>query len=124
MYDRLSLTEALSRAQEDGPIYDGATLADLEAVFGRARLMELLGRLKTEIAQRLQGSAADRTRLGREAHALLSVSGALGFVELSRCCAAMERACLLGEDLATPLDAARAAGRSAIEVICAIEAAA
>jgi len=99
------------------PVYDLSTLAELEGVFGHARLMELLGHLKDEIAQRLLAPSINRSALRNDAHALLSVSGSLGFFELSRRCIEMEQACRLGADLAAPLSAARAAASGAIAAI-------
>jgi HPt (histidine-containing phosphotransfer) domain-containing protein len=99
------------------PVYDLSTLAELEGVFGHARLMELLGHLKDEIAQRLLAPAVNRTALRNDAHALLSVSGSLGFFELSRRCIEMEQACLLGADLVDPLSDVRAAAKGAIAAI-------
>ena len=83
--------------------YDAETLADLESVFGRERVMALLGGLRREIDERLAASEADRQDLGRDAHALVSVSGTLGFMPLSRACAQLERACLTGTDVASAL---------------------
>ena len=104
------------------PVYDPATLAELEGVFGQARLMDLLGHLRIEISQRLGWPDTDRLALRHDAHTLPSVSGSLGFFDLSRCCLEMEQACLLGADLAAPLKAARAAAEGAIAAICAMEA--
>ncbi|WP_082503801.1 Hpt domain-containing protein [Methylobacterium sp. Leaf117] len=99
------------------PVYDPGTLTELEGIFGRPRLMDLLDRLRTEIAQRLRAPASDRATLGHDAHTLLSVSGSLGFNELSGRCAEMERACLQGADLTRPLAAAQAAATNAIAAI-------
>ena len=104
------------------PVYDAATLAELKDVFGPVRLMELLAHLKIEIAQRLGAPDTDRLALRHDAHTLLSVSGSLGFFDLSRCCLEMERACLLGADLVAPLNAARAAAKGAIAAISDMEA--
>ncbi|MCJ2083257.1 Hpt domain-containing protein [Methylobacterium sp. J-090] len=104
------------------PVYDPATLAELEGVFGHARLMDLLAHLKIEISQRLGWPDTDRLALRHDAHTLLSVSGSLGFFDLSRRCLEMEQACLLGADLVAPLSAARAAAEGAIAAICDMEA--
>ena len=105
-----------------GRVYDPQALRELQEIFGRPKLMDLLGRLKVEIAQRLHAPATERAALGQDAHTLLSVSGSLGFVDLSRRCMEMEQAFLLGADLATPLDAARLAAVQAIAAIDALEA--
>ena len=85
------------------PAYDAEVVAELEAVFGRARLMNLLAGLGTEIAQRLAGSEAQQDALSRDAHALVSASGTLGFGALSRACAELEQACHAGTDLGPAL---------------------
>ena len=103
------------------PVYDSRTLTELEAIFGRPRLMDLLGRLKVEIAQRLHASSEERDILGRDAHTLLSVSGSLGFVGLSRRCSEIEQAYLRGADLTAPLEAARRAAEAAVAAIGALE---
>lgn len=91
------------RGSERPPAYDAAVLADLEAVFGRARLDKLLDGLAGEIAGRFGAPATDLRRLGDDAHVLTSVSGTLGFAPLSRACAVLERACLEGADPSEPL---------------------
>lgn len=105
--------------QEDvgQPVYDSGTLAELEGIFGHDRLLDLLSRLKGEIAQRLRVSAVERDTLGHDAHALLSVSGSLGFFDLSQRCSEMEQAYLRGADLEVPLDAARHAAARAVAAI-------
>jgi len=112
----------VSKFDESGLVYDPSTLAELESVFGRVRLMDLLSHLKSEIAQRLLAPETDRSALRHDAHTLLSVSGSLGFFELSRRCIEMEQACLLGIDLVAPLRAARSAAKGAIAAIGELEA--
>lgn len=108
---------AMIEHADPAPIYDLATLNELQGIFGRVRLMDLLAHLKVEIAQRLLAPETDRIVLGHDAHTLLSVSGTLGFFELSHRCTEMEEACRLGRDLVDPLRAARAAAKSAIAAI-------
>ncbi|WP_244479559.1 Hpt domain-containing protein [Methylobacterium sp. Leaf111] len=103
-----------------GPIYEPRTLKELEDIFGRARLMDLLDRLRTEIGRRLQAPASERIVLGQDAHILLSASGSLGFFDLSQRCSEMERACLDGTDLAAPLAAVRRSAEAAVTAIRAI----
>lgn len=122
MPDRPSDETVLLQAPGNRLVYDADTLAELEEVFGRSHLMDLLSRLKVEIGTRLNGPASDRAALGHDAHTLLSVSGSLGFVDLSYRCSEIERACLRGEDLAAPLHAARAAAAGAIRAISDMEA--
>ncbi len=120
--DEPSSPNAMSHFVGTLPVYDAATLAELEVVFGQVRLMDLLAHLKKEIAQRLAAPVTERLALRHDAHTLLSVSGSLGFFDLSRCCMEMEQACLLGADLVAPLRAARAAAEGAIAAICRMEA--
>lgn len=91
----------------DVPVCDPEMLADLVDVFGRERLAHLLGGLDAEIVLRLDTASEDTVGLGADAHALVSVSGTLGFSELSRACMALEHACLEGGDLTAPLQAVR-----------------
>lgn len=88
------------------PVYDATVLSELGEVFGRERLRHLLVLLRAEIAGRLRDED-DRPALMRDAHVLLSSSGSLGFLALSRSCTALERACMDGIDVAPTLDAAR-----------------
>ncbi|WP_336485257.1 Hpt domain-containing protein [Methylobacterium nigriterrae] len=99
------------------PIYEPETVAELEAVFGRARLMSLLAGLRAEIGRRLCAPGAPREDLSRDAHALVSASGTLGFQALSRACAALEEACHAGEEPGPALAAARRAGAATLEAI-------
>lgn len=93
--------------------FDAATLAELEDLFGRPRLMELLEVLDREIALRLDPPADEPARLARDAHVLVSSSGALAFHGLSGACIALEQACLSGREIAAPLVAAIEAARHA-----------
>ncbi|WP_375462699.1 Hpt domain-containing protein [uncultured Methylobacterium sp.] len=99
------------------PAYDPGIVADLEACFGRARLRDLLGLLRAEIAARFVASPAERETLERDAHVLVSASGMLGFLDLSRACAELGRACRDGVDLSPALDLAGQAARVARETI-------
>ena len=108
-------------AVETGTIYDAETLVDLERLFGRRRLLALLAGLRSEIEARLSDAAGDRERIGQDAHALVSTSGALGFMPLSQACVALERACLAGGDVSAPLALAREAGADAgraLDALC------
>ena len=97
----------------DPAICDPETLADLAGLFGNERLAHLLASLDEEIIRRLGQATTTSTDLGAHAHALVSVSGTLGFMSLSRACMALEQACLDsasldGELQAVQLEAARA----------------
>ncbi|GJE46574.1 Hpt domain-containing protein [Methylobacterium soli] len=116
--------DAIGRPQPNPgtPAYDAAVVAELEAVFGRSRLMNLLAGLGAEIAQRLQVPAAEREALSRDAHALVSASGTLGFGPLSRACAELEQACHSGSDLGPALARARRKAEAASDAIARLRA--
>ncbi len=102
------------------PEFDADAMADLEDLFGRPRLLELLGALDQEIVNRLVPPSDDREQLARDAHILVSSSGALAFSTLSHSCARLEQACLRQVEVDAALsdalnDAARA--RSAIAAL-------
>ncbi|KAB1074701.1 Hpt domain-containing protein [Methylobacterium planeticum] len=99
------------------PAYDPEVVAELEAVFGRARLLNLLAGLGIEIDRRLRDPEAQRDALARDAHALVSASGTLGFSALSRACAALEQACHAGTGVGPALAAARRSAEAASDAI-------
>ncbi|WP_062018216.1 hybrid sensor histidine kinase/response regulator [Aureimonas sp. AU4] len=93
---------------EGGPIssasFDRETFDEVVDLLGLARVQKSLG----EITERLSvvgGMVDDRAALGREAHALVSLTGVLGLVDLAQACRDLEKACQEGADL----DAALAA---------------
>lgn len=102
--------------------YDSEMLADLEDMFGRERFAKMLAGLDDEIARRLDPAEADIASLGRNAHALVSVSGTLGFLPLSNACADLERCLLDGLDPAEPLSIVRARADEARAAITALRA--
>ncbi|CAO4185723.1 Hpt domain-containing protein [Methylorubrum aminovorans] len=104
-------------------VFDADTLAELEALFGRSRLMELLEVLDREIAARLDPPASEPSRLAQDAHNLVSSSGGLSFHDLSEACAALEQACLSGAEITTPLGTAVHAARHARKAIAILRAA-
>ena len=106
-----------------GPAFDPADMADLEDLFGKPRLKELLGALDREIAARLDPPAGDRAQLARDAHVLVSSSGALAFGTLSGACASLEHACLRGVGVDDALDAALDAAARARDAIASLRAA-
>ena len=69
---------------------------------GREKVLKLLDSLGTQLTRSLEGPCldpSDRERLGREAHAMVSMAGMLGFIELSGLCSEVEQACRGGLDL-------------------------
>lgn len=103
--------------------FDADALAELEELFGRSRLMDLLDVLDREIANRFDPPASEPSRLAQDAHILVSSSGGLSFHDLSGACAALERACLSGAEIAVPLGTAIHAARHARQAIAALRAA-
>ncbi len=103
--------------------FDAGTLVELQDLFGRTRLMELLGVLDGEIASRLDRQTPETGQLARDAHALVSSSGALAFHDLSKACVALEQACLSGADIGSALTTARDAAREARAAIATLQAA-
>src|SRR3954466_2948062 len=77
--------------QPAGPppvVLDEKYLATVEALVGREALQALSGSFQTELHQRLAAITAPEAECGtieREAHALVSLAGNLGLVELSAC---------------------------------------
>lgn len=105
------------------PDFDAAAMADLEDLFGRPRLLELLGALDREIAARLDPPSQDRAQLARDAHVLVSSSGALAFSTLSEACARLEQACLREAGVEAALDDALAGAAQARSTIASLRAA-
>jgi CheY-like chemotaxis protein len=109
--------QALDRA-----VYD--SLFDL---VGRERVMVLLGQLATQLTERFVGepvSAEDRARLARDAHAMISAAGVLGFLVLSGACKSLAAACAAGGDIGVPLDRVRASRAMTLKTISALKQAA
>lgn len=104
-------------------LFDADALSELEDLFGRARLLDLLSMLDREIENRLATAAHEPMQLARDAHSLVSSSGALAFQSLSGACAALEKACLSGDGIAEALGTARDAGQNARDVIASMRAA-
>lgn len=72
--------------------FDRETFEEVVDLLGPARVQTSLG----EIAERLfvlRGIVDDRAALSREAHALVSLTGVLGFTALAQACRDLEKAC-------------------------------
>ena len=105
--------QALDRA-----VYD--SLFDL---VGRERVMALLGQLAAQLTERFVGepvSTEDRARLARDAHAMISAAGVLGFLVLSGACKSLAAACAAGGDIVMPLDRVRASRAMTLKTISAL----
>lgn len=96
------------------------TYRDLEALLGRPRMRDLLAGLRREIDRRFDPQSGSVEDLARDAHALIPVSGLLGFASLSQACVALEGACLGGGDVSASLHVALLAAERARDVIDAI----
>lgn len=105
------------------PDFDADAMADLEDLFGRPRLLELLAALDREIEIRLDPPSGDRAQLARDAHVLVSSSGALAFSALSQACARLEHACLREAGIEAALEAALADAARARSAIASLRAA-
>ena len=101
-------------------------LIDVEAfaaarnLMGPERIDGLLGMLAAELEQRFRVRSGDRAGLARDAHAMISAAGLLGFTGLSDLCREIEQACLAGADLPElqrRIEAARAAALQQIETL-------
>ena len=104
---------------------DRATLAEMTAMVGQARMGDLLAMLAKELAERFGPAATDgdRTRLMGDAHAMVSAASMIGFLDLAATCRAFETACRAGEDVTALLSALRAQAAATIDEIAALRAA-
>ncbi|SFE03658.1 PAS domain S-box-containing protein [Methylobacterium sp. 13MFTsu3.1M2] len=104
---------------------DRATLDEMTAMVGQARMGDLLAMLAKELAERFGPAATDgdRTRLMGDAHAMVSAASMIGFLDLAATCRAFETACRAGEDVTALLAALRAQAAATIDEIAALRAA-
>ena len=75
---------------------DPGKLAEVEKLLGEAAAARMLNRLRGDIAERLSDgriASAEKLAIAADAHAMVSSTGFLGFVALSRACSSLERAC-------------------------------
>ncbi len=95
-------------------VLDETALETLAGYIGRERLEEMLGAFAREVETRLSDfDAATPSEIARRAHALVSLAGQLGFLELSRRCAELEKAARDGVD-PIPVGEVRSAADRAI----------
>ncbi|QRE75105.1 ATP-binding protein [Methylobacterium aquaticum] len=126
-FKRAELAAAIARHRADGPAAPAVpVLVDVEAfaaarrLMGRERIDGLLGMLAAELEQRFRARNGDRAGLARDAHAMISAAGLLGFTGLSDLCREIEEACLAGADLPDlqrRIEAARAEALTQIEML-------
>jgi signal transduction histidine kinase/DNA-binding response OmpR family regulator len=103
-------------ASTDG--FDRQTFEEMRGLLGEERTARWLVSLRDQLENLLASAAdreADRDKLIRIAHGLVSHAGSLGFAGLSRKCRSLEEACLRGGDFAGELGAARAAAQAALQ---------
>ncbi|ONF45688.1 PAS domain S-box protein [Methylobacterium radiotolerans] len=108
-----------------GGTIDRATLDEMTAMVGRARMGDLLAMLAKELAERFGPAApdGDRTRLMGDAHAMVSAASMIGFVDLAATCRAFETACRAGDDVTALLSTLRAQAAATIDEIAVLRAA-
>ena len=105
---------ALYDPRPESDVLDEATLEALAGYIGRERLEEMLGAFAREVEARVSGfDAATPSEIAGRAHALVSLAGQLGFIELSRRCAEVETAARGGVD-PIPIGEVRTAADRAI----------
>jgi HPt (histidine-containing phosphotransfer) domain-containing protein len=109
------------------PTLDQQTYGGLVAVMGRERVLRLLEQLMAKLEEWVSDAHAtpeERQQLAREAHAMVSSAGMLGFAALSTSCADLERACEEGAAVAEVLSRVQAARAEALAEIAALRQAA
>ncbi|WP_427024694.1 ATP-binding protein [Aureimonas ureilytica] len=81
---------------EDAPLsasgFDRETFEEVIDLLGLARVQKSLGEI-TERLSALEKITDNQAALGKEAHALVSLTGVLGFSDLSQACRDLEKAC-------------------------------
>lgn len=95
----MSVAKALSELAHRtavGNAVDPDKLAEVERLLGDVTAARMLDRLRGDIAERLSErriAAAEKLDIAADAHAMVSSTGFLGFIALSRACSSLERAC-------------------------------
>ncbi len=125
-FKRAELAAAIAQHRADGAVVSVPVLVDIDAfaaartLMGPERIDGLLGMLAAELEQRFRARSGDRAGFARDAHAMISAAGLLGFTGLSDLCREIEEACLAGADLPDlqrRIEAARAAALAQIETL-------
>jgi PAS domain S-box-containing protein len=90
---------------ESAPVLDRAVLEELEGVLGETTVAELAKIFHARLCEfgRLLAQTCDRDRLAREAHALSTPAGNLGFIELTKRCRELMIAIKEGQPEISPL---------------------
>jgi CheY-like chemotaxis protein len=84
---------------------DASVFESVVSLLGREKTGVLLGRLSQQLEQFAEGVAdgESHTRIARDAHAMISAAGLLGFSHLSDLCRQIEAECVSGADLSPSL---------------------
>lgn len=99
-----------------GAAWNERVFDDLAALIGPPKAKAILARFQGDLAQRFT-DLADRETLRRDAHAVTSMSGMLGFQVLSALAKTLELHCLDGSDVAPSLSAFLQARRAVTAVL-------
>lgn len=98
------------------PFFDREAFEEVQAVMGSERVSDWISKFLQQLATTFPAAGAEipsREQLARDAHALVSHAGFLGFLELALLCSELEGVCMRGEDPGPPMLRARAAARAA-----------
>lgn len=98
-----------------GDVWNERVFADLAGLIGPAKAEPILARFHGDLVQRF-GDLGDRDAVRRDAHAVTSMAGMLGFTGLSALAKALEIACRDGSDITASL-AAFLQGRRAVTAL-------
>jgi HPt (histidine-containing phosphotransfer) domain-containing protein len=108
-------------------VLDRAVYDSLLDLVGREKVVMLLNQLAAQLTERFAGdpiSDEDQSRLARDARAMTSAAGVLGFPVLSGDCQSLEAACAAGKDVAAHVDRVRASRAMALKAIAVLKQAA
>lgn len=81
------------RPEEPSAELDRAVFDELVELIGRDQVGRLLDQLAARLQRSFDAPAEDRARLGRDAHAMVSSAGMIGFKAISDACRHLEAAC-------------------------------
>lgn len=85
-----------------GAVWNEHVYTDLAGLIGREKAEPILVRFQGDLVHRF-GDLGDRETLRRDAHAVTSMAGMLGFMGLSMLAKALEVACRDGSDISASL---------------------
>lgn len=85
-------------------VWNERVFTDLAGLIGAAKAESILARFQADLAQRF-ADLGDHDTVRRDAHAMTSMAGMLGFASLCTSAKALEIACRNGSDIAARLEA-------------------